>query len=281
MLTSLFCLPKLPAIPAGVLVVVTGATSGIGRSVAQFFSDANHAVIGTSRDASAVRDPIPGVTYLSLNLGDPTSIADFANSVLELGTPAVLVNNAGESQSGPLEELPRDALERLFQVNVLGHIELTQKFLPAIRDQGFGRIVMIGSMLGSFPLAYRSSYVASKAAIKGFADACRREVSGFGIGVSTVEPGSIATGLSARRTKYVDANGPYGAEFQRMLTALDNNEAQGISADDVAAEVAKPVFAERPKALYARGSMAPIPFILQRILPKESMLWIINKEHGL
>ena len=82
-------------------------------------------------------------------------------------------------------------------------MHLTQLMIPAMRARGYGRVVMVGSMLASFPLAYRSSYVASKAAIKGFATAARFELSPFGVWLTTVEPGSINTGISQRRTKYI------------------------------------------------------------------------------
>ena len=275
--------PKLPVATDGV-AVVTGATSGIGLATAAALvqrQDVNFHVIGSTRDPSKVVDPIPGVEYLQLDLEQPDSIARFCEQVLERGTPSVLVNNAGESQSGPLEELPREALERLFQVNVIGHVDVTQRLLPAMRNAKKGRIVMVGSMLGSFPLAYRSSYVASKAAIKGFAFSSRRELRPFGIGMMVMEPGSINTGLSARRTKYVDEKGTYGKEFTKMLTKLDRNESIGITPELVADEIIDAILSERPKPLYAKGSLAEVVFPLARLLPEETMHWIINKKHGL
>lgn len=275
--------PKLPVATDGV-AVVTGATSGIGLATAAALvqrQDVNFHVIGSTRDPSKVVDPIPGVEYLQLDLEQPDSIARFCEQVLERGTPSVLVNNAGESQSGPLEELPREALERLFQVNVIGHVDVTQRLLPAMRDAKKGRIVMVGSMLGSFPLAYRSSYVASKAAIKGFAFSSRRELRPFGIGMMVMEPGSINTGLSARRTKYVNEKGTYGKEFTKMLTKLDRNESIGITPELVADEIIDAILSERPKPLYAKGSLAEVVFPLARLLPEETMHWIINKKHGL
>lgn len=278
-----FASPALP-VPTEGVAVVTGASSGIGAATAAALAQlksGNFHVIGTTRNPANVVDPIPGVEYLALDLEDPTSIATFAEEVLQRGTPSVLVNNAGESQSGPLEELPREALERLFQINVIGHIELTQRLLPTMRAAGRGRIVMVGSMLGSFPLAFRSSYVASKAAIKGFAFSSRRELRPFGIGMSVMEPGSINTGLSARRSKYVDPQGPYGDEFQTMLSKLDRNEATGISAERVAEEILKAITDERPRPLYAAGSKAQLVFPLARVLPSEALHGLINRKHGL
>ncbi|MBC2681370.1 SDR family oxidoreductase [Corynebacterium anserum] len=282
-LSHAFRSPKLPSVSDGV-AIVTGASSGIGLATAAALvhhQGTNFHVIGSTRDPAKVIDPIPGVEYLQLDLEQPDSIARFCEQVLERGTPSVLVNNAGESQSGPLEELPREALERLMQVNVIGHVDVTQRLLPAMRNAGRGRIVMVGSMLGSFPLAYRSSYVASKAAIKGFAFASRRELRPFGIGMMAMEPGSINTGLSSRRTKYVDEKGVYGREFFTMLRKLDRNESMGITPERVADVILEAILDERPKPLYATGSAASVAFPFSRIVPEETMHWIINKKHGL
>lgn len=278
--------PRLP-IPTKGVAVITGATSGIGRATATALihhahtTNTNFHIIGSTRDPAHVTDPIPGVDYVALDLEQPTSIAHFAQEVLDRGTPSILVNNAGESQSGPLEELPREAVERLFQVNVIGHIDLTQHFLPAMRAAGQGRIIMIGSMLGSFPLAYRSSYVASKAALKGFVFAARRELHPFGIGMSVMEPGAIATGLSARRTTYIDKHSVYNAEFTQMLTHLNHNESTGITPERVANHILTALFATRPKPLYAIGSLSQLAFPISRLLPLETMHGLINKKHGL
>lgn len=262
------------------LAVVTGATSGIGRATAQRLS-ADFKVIGTTRNAAHVADPLPGVTYVSLDLGEAASIERCAAEILTHGTPDVLVNNAGESQSGPFEELPREAIERLFQVNVIGHVDLTQRLAREMRAAGRGRVIMVGSMLGSFPLAYRSSYVASKAAIKGFALAARREYSPFGVWFSVVEPGAIATGLSARRTKYLDVDGVFAREFSRMLSTLDANERSGISPEKVASRIATVVDAQTPKPFYACGSSAWLAFPVSRVVPVQWMLNLISRKHSL
>jgi short-subunit dehydrogenase len=225
--------------------LVTGASSGIGKATAQALHAKSYRVIGTSRDADALPDTarIAGVEYRSLDLADIDSIDGFA---ADLGRVDVLINNAGESQSGPLEELPMDAIERLFRVNVFGPVRLTQQLLPAMRQHGYGRVVMVGSMIASFPLPHRSSYTASKAAIKGFAEAARLELSPYGIWLSTVEPGSIATGISSRRTKYITDNSPYKTDFDRVISELHTKESAGIAAEEVAATILRAVAAGRP-----------------------------------
>ncbi|MCT2591616.1 SDR family oxidoreductase [Streptomyces sp. N2-109] len=258
--------------------LVTGASSGIGAAVATALVQRGYRVLGTSRDPAAVSAPIPGVEYLALDLTDDASIKACAEAA---GAVDVLVNNAGESQSGPLEELPMEALRRLFELNVFGAVRLTQLLLPGMRDRGYGRVIMVGSMLASFPLAYRSSYVASKAAIKGFANAARREVSPYGVGVSTVEPGSISTGISERRTQYLAEDSPFRDEYRTMLTALNANEAKGISAAEVAATVVKAVEARQPKPFYAVGSNAPLVFALRRLMPRSTAERMVARRHGL
>lgn len=269
--------PPPPATEAQV-ALVTGASSGIGAAVAAALVTRGYRVVGTSRDPATVADPLPGVEYRALDLTDPAAIESLATT---LGRVDVLVNNAGESQCGPLEELPMDAVRRLFELNVFGAVHLTQLLLPGMRERGHGRVVMIGSMLASFPLAYRSSYVASKAAIKGFANAARREVAPYGVGISTVEPGSIRTGISGRRTQYIAADSPFVAEYHTMLAALDAHEAAGVPAEAVARTVLRAVEARRPRPLYAVGSNAPVVFPLRRLLPRSTVERVVARRHGL
>ncbi len=264
--------------------LVTGASSGIGRATAQFLVDRGHSVVGTSRNPAKIPDAdrVEGVRYRALDLRDAASIDGFAGALAAEDVHVdILVNNAGESQSGPLEDLPLGALERLFQVNVLGPVHLTQLMIPAMRARGYGRVVMVGSMLASFPLAYRSSYVASKAAIKGFATAARFELSPFGVWLTTVEPGSINTGISQRRTKYIADDSPHAKAFRTMLKVLDGNEREGIAPERVARTIVGAVEAKRPEPLYAVGSNAPAVFALRRALPRQAVESIVARAYGI
>jgi NAD(P)-dependent dehydrogenase (short-subunit alcohol dehydrogenase family) len=258
--------------------LVTGASSGIGAAVAEALAARGWRVYGTSRNPDAVEHPIPGVEYLALDLADAASIEACAAAA---GRVDVLVNNAGESQSGPLEELPMDAIERLFRTNVFGAVRLTQMLLPGMRARGYGRIVMVGSMLASFPLAYRSSYVAAKAALRGFASASRREVLRYGVGITTVEPGSVNTGIGTRRTHYLADGSPYSAEYHTMISRLDANERDGCSADVVAAKILEAIDADPPRSFYAVGSNAPVVFALRRLMPRAAVERMVHRRHGL
>ena len=263
--------------------LITGATSGIGLATARLLLEGGHTVIGTSRNPAKIpaEDTIEGVHYRALDLRDMDSIDGLLSSLYSEGIKVdVLVNNAGESQSGPLEEIPLGALQRIMNLNVIGPVHLTQRLLPAMRERGYGRVVMVGSMLASFPLAYRSSYVASKAALKGFATAARYEMAPYGVWLTTVEPGSIKTGISTRRTKYISGTSPHAPAFTKMLEILDGNEREGTTAERVARTIVDAIEADQPAPLYAVGSNAPAVFALRRALPRGVVEGIINRAYG-
>ncbi len=263
--------------------LVTGATSGIGMATARLLVERGHSVIGTSRNPEKIppEERLEGVRYRALDLRDMSSVDGFVEALRSEGIKVdILVNNAGESQSGPLEDIPLGALQRLMNLNVIGPVHLTQRLLPGMRQRGYGRVVMVGSMLASFPLAYRSSYVASKAALKGFATAARYEMAPFGVWLTTVEPGSIKTGISQRRTKYVADGSPHAAAFTKMLKILDGNEREGISAARVARTILEAIESDQPGPLYAVGSNAPAVFALRRALPRGMVEGIINRAYG-
>lgn len=268
----------------GRTALVTGASRGIGRATAQMLLERGYRVVGTSRVPRDIPDDerLDGVLYRALDLTDLHAVEGFVGALGAEGVHVdVLVNNAGESQSGPLEELPLGALERVFHLNVLGPVRLTQLLLPGMRHRGYGRVVMVGSMLASFPLAYRSSYVASKAALEAFASSARFEMSPFGVWLSTVEPGSVRTGISARRTNYVREGSAHEKRFARMLRTLDRDEREGIAPVRVARTILEAIEAEEPAARYAVGNNASAVFALRRALPQSVVESVVARKFGI
>ena len=259
-------------------VLVTGATSGIGAEVARQMVARGHRVFGTSRNPDAVADPSPGVTYVRLDNADYAS-ADACAA--EVGAVDILINNAGESQAGALEDTPMSAIEDLFRVNVFGPIALTKAVLPGMRERRHGTVIMVGSMLSSFPVAFRSNYAATKSALKAFALASRRELAPYGIRVISVEPGTIATGIGDRRSIYIGDDSPYKAADQTLAAATRRNEDAGISGASMAEQIVEAALAEHPKPFYARGNRAPIVFALRRLLPRQFILDMTARKHGL
>jgi short-subunit dehydrogenase len=259
-------------------VLITGASSGIGAEVARQFVARGLTVLGTSRHPENVTHPIPGVRYLELDHNDPASIA---RCVEQAGAVDILINNAGESQMGPLEDTPMEIIEKLFATNVFGPVALTKAILPGMRERRHGTVVMVGSMLASFPLAFRSTYVATKCAIKGFADASRRELAPFGIAICTVEPGTIATGIGDRRGYYIADDSAYRSDYDIVATATRRNEAAGLDVVPMAKVIVDAALDPDPKPLYAKGNRAPIVFALRRLLPRRTILDITGRFHNL
>jgi len=259
-------------------VLVTGATSGIGAEVARQFVARGLRVYGTTRNPDAVRNPMPGVTYVRLDNADYDSATACADLV---GPVDILVNNAGESQAGALEDTSMQAIEELFRVNVFGPVALTKAVLPGMRERRRGTVVMVGSMLSSFPVAFRSNYAATKSALKAFALAARREVAPYGIRMISVEPGTIATGIGDRRSIHIGENSPYRAEYETLAAATRRNEDAGISAEDMATQIVDAALAEHPKPFYARGNQAGVVFFLRRLAPRQLILDMTARKHGL
>ncbi|WP_132993166.1 SDR family oxidoreductase [Gordonia zhaorongruii] len=259
-------------------VLVTGASSGIGAEVARQMVAAGHRVYGTSRNPDTVSSPIPGVVYVALDNADYRSAEACAE---EVGDVDVLINNAGESAAGVFEDTPMAAAEHLFRVNVFGPIALTKAVLPGMRRRRGGTIIMVGSMLSSFPVAFRTNYAATKSALKGYAMALRREVAPYGVRVATVEPGTIATGIGGRRTIHIADDSAYRDEYETVAAATSRNEERGISAHKMAETIVQAALADNPKPLYARGNRAPIVFALRRIAPRQIVLDLTARVHGL
>ena len=191
-------------------VLVTGASSGIGRATALLLRDRGWTVFPTARrpeDLDALRaegfDPLP------LELSDSSSVAAAASAVLDRtsGRLGALVNNAGYGQPGALEDVSRDALRRQFETNVLGPADLTARLIPAFRAQRAGRIVFLSSVVGRVAIPFMGAYCASKFAVEALGDEWRMELAAAGISVSLVEPGPIATSFRRRTVREAHAGG--------------------------------------------------------------------------
>ena len=203
-------------------ILITGATSGIGRDAALRLTRAGHLVLAGGRrpDALAALARAAGTRLepLVLDVTDPASIAA-ARELVERRTGGrgldVLVNNAGFALPGPLEALADRDLRELFDTNVFGLLAVTRAFLPAMRERGQGRVVNVGSIMGRVPMPLLGAYNASKHAVAAISDALRMELAPFGITVVLVEPGAVRTGFAATAlsglTPYRDPASPYAA----------------------------------------------------------------------
>jgi NADP-dependent 3-hydroxy acid dehydrogenase YdfG len=176
-------------------VLVTGCSSGIGEATARRLAEHGWTVYASARRLESI-EPLAdaGCKLLQLDVTDEQSMRAAVETVeREHGAVGVLVNNAGYSQGGPIEQVPLEAVRRQFETNVFGLIALTQMVLPAMRAQRWGKIVNIGSMGGRLTLPGGGLYHATKHSLEAISDALRFEVRGFGVDVVLVEPGLITT----------------------------------------------------------------------------------------
>ena len=190
-------------------ILITGCSSGIGRSAAKAMRGRGWRVFATARtadDLAALEKE--GLEAVHLDYADPESIAACAEKVLERtgGRLLALFNNGAYGQPGAVEDLTPDVLRKQFEANFFGWHDLTCRLIPGMRAQSAGRIVQCSSVLGLVGLKYRGAYVASKFALEGLTDCMRLELRGTGIHISLIEPGPIATRFTANAVKAFDAN---------------------------------------------------------------------------
>jgi NAD(P)-dependent dehydrogenase (short-subunit alcohol dehydrogenase family) len=199
-------------------VLVTGAGGGIGRAAARALAAADWRVFPTARsweDLDALR--AEGFQPVELDLADEDSVASAAGEVLSLaqGGLGAIVNNAGYGVPGAVEDLSRPAWRKQFETNVFGTFDLTRRLAGTFRAQGWGRIVLVSSVVARVSVPFLGVYSASKAALEAAGDAMRVELAAAGVAVSIVEPGPIATGFRRRCVREGrEALEPEGSAFR-------------------------------------------------------------------
>ncbi len=274
--------------------LVTGASSGIGRATALLLDRSGFQVFAGVRKSehgeALRRQASERLTPILLDVTDQHSIEDAARSVaVKLGGRALagLVNNAGIDIAGPLETSSIAEVRSQFEVNVIGLLTVTQAFLPLLR-QGRGRVVNIGSVLGRLAIPFMGAYSASKFALEGLTDAFRIELRQWGIHVSLIEPGPVATPLWSKTHLLTGMNEVRGAAGKLYATANAAAQAAftqfgqtGISPDRVAAKVLEALTASNPKPRYLVGRDAKALSWLAALVPDRIRDRILIKRFGL
>jgi NADP-dependent 3-hydroxy acid dehydrogenase YdfG len=258
-------------------VLITGCSSGIGHATAQRLAVAGWKVYATARRAQAISDLAQhGCQTLALDVCDETSMSAAVSAVTEAeGAVGVLINNAGYSQSGAVESVPIDLARRQFETNVFGLTRMCQLVLPGMRDQGWGKIVNIGSMGGKLTFPGGGLYHATKYAVEAISDALRFEVRGFGVDVILIEPGLIKTSfgdVACAAVAETHGDGPY-ADFNRRVAKMTADAYKGPmiklggGPDRVAQTIAQALAAKRPRARYPVTASARLLINQRRFTP--------------
>jgi NAD(P)-dependent dehydrogenase (short-subunit alcohol dehydrogenase family) len=265
-------------------IVVTGASSGIGKACAlQLDALGLRVFAGVRRelDGEALRREASGkLTPILLDVTDTTSITaavDCVTTAIGESGLAGIVNNAGIAVAGPLELLPLSELRKQLEVNVIGQIAVTQAFLPLLR-RGKGRVVMIGSLGGRIVTPYTGAYCASKFAMEALTDALRMELRPWHMHVSIIEPGFIATPIwekskEAANAMFDSLPGQADNLYSTIIPAVRERYFQagkdGTPADEVARVIIQALTAARPKTRYIVGRGARLgTSVLERLPDK-------------
>ena len=261
------------------IAVVTGASTGIGAATARELARRGfHVLAGVrrDRDADAIRGP--GIEPLIIDITNPDHIRALATRVH--GDPQgravrALVNNAAIAVNAPVEAFAIDEWRRLFEVNLFGHIAVTQTLLPAlIRSKG--RVVNISSVGGKIAMATYGPYAGTKFALEAVSDSLRREIAPFGVQVVVVEPGAVRTEMAGRAiatahelasTMTPEQSQRYGGLVQAITAQAASFTKSGLPADAAAKVIAKAVTARKPRTRYTVGRDAALLTRLARILP--------------
>jgi len=277
-------------------VVITGASSGIGRASAKAAAEAGFQVFGSVRkqaDADALKAEI-GTLFIPLffDVSDNEAIeaaADLVSKSLKGERLAGLVNNAGIALPGPALTQPWDEIVRVNDINFLGAVRTTRAFAPLLGATGEGdgapgRIVNITSVSGKFGYPFTASYVAAKHALEGFSDSLRRELMLTGVDVIVVGPGAVKTpiwdkGAGFDKSQYVGSI--WEKPLQKLVDSLKAMDQEGLSVEAVAATVVEALTVPKPKTRYAPVRNPLVNWWLPRLLPARTIDRFVAGQLGL
>ncbi len=252
-------------------ILITGASSGFGKAIADHLLAAGHTVIGTSRHAPS-DGPIAavGLTMVQLDVCDVASVAALGHRLKRAGyMPTLVILNAGYGISGAIEEtLPADIVAQ-FDTNLVGTHRVVREFLPSMRAAKHGQLIFIGSLGAHLTMPFQGIYSASKAALASYVEALRMELLVFGINVSMIDPGDHRTGFTDQRQQYNrEGYSAYEPQMTRALDAMAASERAGADPVDIARVVAKIASTRKPRVRYLGiSTMERIFLLFRRILP--------------
>lgn len=274
----------------GGTVLVTGCSSGIGLDAARTLRQRGWRVLATCRDpADCDRLAAEGLESFPLDLADAEGLAAAVALAMErcAGRIDALVNNGAYAIPGAVEDLPRKALQAIFETNLFGQIDLTNRLLPAMRAAGAGRIVMVSSVLGLVAAPWRGAYVATKFALEGITDSLRLELAGSGIHVALVEPGPIDTPFRRKSIPHFERHvdwraSPHRAAYEaRLLRRLYAPETVPdrfqLPPAAVTARLVHALESPRPRPRYFVTTPTHVANLLRRLLPAAGLDWVMRR----
>ena len=264
------------------VILVTGGSSGIGKSIGDYLTEKGYTVFGSSRNPS--RTTQSSFPLVALDVTDENSIQQCVEEVVfKAGKIDVLINNAGVGITGPIEETPEHEIHKAFQTNLYGPIAMIKAVLPHMRKQRNGLIINVTSIAGYMGLPYRGIYSATKGALELVTEAMRMEVKDFGVKMTNVAPGDFATNIAAGRYHApLLENSPYNAPYGQTLSLMNDHVDQGGDPIKMAQKVHEIIETSNPRIHYKVGAfMQKFSIVLKRLLPDKMYEKVLSNHYKL
>ncbi len=257
------------------IVVITGASKGIGKAAAAVFSHAGDRVYNLSRSGETTENAV----HIRCDVTDEAQCKQAIEAVLEReGRIDVLILNAGFGISGPVETTEIDAMKKQFDVCLFGAIRVLKPALPALRESK-GHILFTSSVAAVTPIPYQAFYSACKASINSVVMALRNELKGTGIRVAAVLPGDVKTDFTAQREKNTVNEKLYPNEV-KSVAKMEHDEQHGMSPDRIAKRFYRLSLQKNPKPFCSVGFAYSAVLILVKLLPARLANWILGKMYA-
>ena len=260
------------------VILITGASSGIGKASAEYLAQQGHTVYGTSRYPGS--NPKPNdYTVLQMDVTEIESIQTAVNHIIrDRGKIDVMVNNAGFGIAGAMEDTSLDKAKEQFETNFFGTVRLIKSVLPIMREQDSGLIINISSIGGLIGLPFQSMYSASKFAIEGLTESLHKELHSSKIKITMIEPGDFKTGFTEKRE--IPKNASQSVAFQNTLNIIENDENSGQNPELIGKLLNQIINKSNPRLRYTVGAFdQKLAVILKRLLPNCFFDWIIMKHY--
>jgi NADP-dependent 3-hydroxy acid dehydrogenase YdfG len=264
------------------IVFITGISSGFGKHTSSYLAQKGYKVYGTCRKACE-HDPLVNLLYMDVT--DSEAAEKCINQVLEKeGKIDVLINNAGMHTGGAVEDAPYEDIRLQMETNFMGIIHTIKCVVPAMRKQGKGTIVNIGSIGGLMGLPFQGIYSASKFAIEGISEVLRMELRQFNIKVIIINPGDFNTNNTVNRKNVfkTDLNKAYEEQFRKTLAIIEKDETGGRRPEILARKIYKILEKKRPANRYVIASLdQKLAVVLKHILPGSWFDAILRGHYGI
>ena len=264
-------------LPYGNRIVITGASSGLGRAAAELFLRKGFTVYALSRHAEETSFPEGNGRIIGINtdVTKEESVRRAAERVNDLGGAGILLHCAGFGIAGAAEDTDPEDVRRQFETNFFGVLRINRAFLPAMRRRGGGLILAAGSVAGIYPIPFQSAYSASKFALEAYMEALRMEAAPFGIRACIIEPGDTKTGFTAAREITMPEDSPYYDGCRRSVQKMERDERSGADPSAFAKTALRLAQKKNPKPRVVVGVSYRLLTFLKRLLPARAVNFLL------